>query len=38
VFNPDTAAVIITGDLTLNITNNTTASAVTTVVLELIGI
>jgi hypothetical protein len=38
VMNPDTAAVIITGDLTVNITNNTTDSAVCSIILELIGI
>lgn len=38
VINPDTAAVIITGDLTVNIINNAVDEAVTTVVLELIGI
>ena len=35
--NPDTAASIITGNWTLNITNNSVDSAVTTVVLELVG-
>ena len=38
VANPDTAAVIITGDLTVNITSNIVDSAVTTIVLELVGI
>ena len=38
VFNPDTAAVIITGNLTLNIANNSVDGAIATVVLELIGI
>jgi hypothetical protein len=38
VANPDTAAVIITGNLTVNITNNIVDSAVTVLVLELIGI
>lgn len=38
VANPDTAAVIITGNLTVNITNNIVDSAVTTIVLELVGI
>lgn len=36
--NPDTAASIITGNWTINITNNSVDSAVTTVVLELLGV
>ncbi|OGP87144.1 MAG: hypothetical protein A2031_08030 [Deltaproteobacteria bacterium RBG_19FT_COMBO_43_11] len=38
VANPDTAAVIITGNLTVNITGNIVDSAVTTIILELVGI
>jgi hypothetical protein len=38
VLNPDTAAVLITGDLTVNITGNIVDGAVTTLALELVGI